>query len=166
MTDAIINGLNEAFDIDDMNNVIDDVPVTKQQVRKHSKIYDDVVRFVNENDDKTIYGKIKDYKNKCITDEDAHVKFIKHIKMDWDVLDDETIAFIEESGMIKWLDFFDACKDVFIMIESLMFGNRLTDVNKIYKKYLAGIKSKDDPFYACYYPNDSKMKRIIDNMMP
>jgi len=36
---AILKGINEAFDIDDLGNEIEDKPVTKKSVSKHSKIY-------------------------------------------------------------------------------------------------------------------------------
>jgi len=48
--DAVLKGINEAFDINDMGNAIETVPSRKRAVGKASKLYKELNAFVNSHD--------------------------------------------------------------------------------------------------------------------
>jgi len=63
LNDAVLKGINESFDMDDLGNEIVADHVEKSHVVKHSKLYNGLQRFINAgyNLDKRLKGQVDDY---------------------------------------------------------------------------------------------------------
>jgi len=115
--DAVMLGICEGFDIDDMDNAIDSNITSKQKVRKHSKMFDDLCNEIN---DKCIDVYIIDNDAKMMPfaewDENAdNVRFLRIVEDN--VFDENCLeCFCHDISMskewryyLKWCNWEEAC---------------------------------------------------------
>jgi len=103
LKDKLLKSIKESFNIDDFGNDIIATPVTKHSVSKHSKIYDKVAamasRYTMENNAhnrRFVYKRL----------DDDTLDLLETIIYHRDLIDDETIDFITNNGVLDFVDGF------------------------------------------------------------
>jgi len=164
---AVIRGINEAFDIEDMGNDIKQTPAQKQAVDKMSKMTKRLKHIL----DTYPTDKPRAF-NKQISKDDR--QFIYDLKEDFDNIDDsELLDMMNDNDVLKMAD------DLF-MLEHIkgviadIFDN--IDYDRAYsprrfldpftiqfiKDYLNHVDSVNHPLYACLKADKQMLKDIIE----
>jgi len=161
LTYAIVKGINESFDIDDLGHEITSAQ-TKEKVAKHSKIYQQIQAFIDKG------YPLKNAKRcyKMLTPEDIDI--LDFIYNNRDMLDDEVNALVNEHHLSKLFEtiYLEGMKNE---ISTRLKNKRNLTATEIefIQKYASGIHSKDHPLYAFYAPSDKdELRRIIEKKVP
>jgi len=149
--DAVLKGLNEGFDIDDMGHDISALGVHKSGVSKHSKIHDSVVNFIQKG-----YSAAKP--KKCLsmlTAED--IELLEYVCNNIDDLDDDTARLVidNELPVIYRNVYIEGMKQ---RITSSLRNKRTLHGEELefLKKYSRDIHDESHPLYRFYKVPDGK----------
>jgi len=162
----VLRGINESFDIDDMDNdIATSMSASKQSVRKQSKIYDMVKSFIDDHK-----GIDMDEYRHSISDEDYQF----FVDMENYGIDDDTEVLIRKSGMSVLFQngriFYLMNRIIEYVISqkrsdfenSALYGEMMDVItNRINK-----IASRKDVLYAYYKVKDrDELKRIVHSIL-
>jgi len=140
---AVLKGINEAFDIEDMGHSIETAATAKQGIRKVSKAFDHLTRLLDGNPLKTE----DDFFRLSNVDQD----FVIWMHECYDDLEPDVIALIEENDLEDFIK--DKVKVYIVgdLVETILQGNEPSEQQrKVYDNILSKVHSKDDDFYAVY----------------
>jgi len=166
---AVIRGINEGFDIDDMSNPITDMPVRKSSVGKHSKIHDQLYRIMSNIDVTRIMATrfsmdndyIRDYVYNASRDD---LGFLDYIYRNQEELPDDTIEYIREGGLWKVIERLALFKPMvrFVSVAVAPDTKFTDDEYEFLLDAIQGIESKDHPLYAFFRP---KTKHVLHKII-
>jgi len=153
---AIVKGINEAFDIEDMGYEMDSAPKVKQSVRKHSKMYDRlenmlIHRTIETASDKTVFLKL--------SDDDRH--FISTLA---DTDDEEIIELIKVHSLEYFVQTSKIWNGMIELIDVMQKAERpmTADELRFYNENVKDIKTTDHTLYAFRPAKDRfDLRRLI-----
>jgi len=111
---AVIKGINEAFDIEDMDIRINDTPNTKKGIVKHSKLYDYLLDMVDECHKKGIELDFIDNDGKSVKTTE-NVSDIRFVRFSNDMLKKPEFGNAEDNSIVisvRWKEYFDKLNDI------------------------------------------------------
>jgi len=156
---AVIKGINEAFDIEDMDNIID-TATDKRKIRKQSKICDRLEELVRKKAFRSPSVTIR-----TLTPDD--IDLLKMIYDDIDNMDDDIQRLVRENDL--WDAYYRLyCKGWIQRIVSRILIHRCRpdeEMNTFIHEVLSEIRSNEHPLYALYKVDDANdLKNIIKRM--
>jgi len=169
ITGNVMKALNESFNVDDMGNDVKTDYRNKQNVDKHSKIYNGLIKFRDD----VFYRNAKSFDVKSFTDADRQI--LDTVLYDMDTLDSETNDLVKEMNLMAYIERFYLPQLLDEYVEELLKDMRApydldngamimpTDEKwvRFYDRFLAGIKDENDPLYGHYRTNSETLDFII-----
>jgi len=171
LKNAVIRGINEGFDIEDLGNEIEELkPAKKKKVTKHSKMYGEMKKFISKGYDFDL-GNFNYYSMRRFVYDNRSFEgldVLKQIAYEFNHFDTETQGLIRKHGLDKVAETFVMFYEAFYIAESLTnWRTKLTSFQRLaYNKYMSKITDNDHPLYAFYPASKHGLEMIISNVTP